>query len=520
MTTIKGYGKGPTKQRPGYPFGTGVPKKRRALPAVAKKRMIKPPARKVKPRVGGATREAIIRARTPGMPKVGITGPGGEPRYGKPPKYKPKPVGKVPPPKDALPGVRGAGALQTAAEGQVDAELSGQITPLQSQVGATQGRETAAQQELERMFGQLQPAVSDAMHLVSDNYDKTLQAEQALFSTAGTKLNQLKQDAAAEAQKMAQTVGGPVAVDKFTGAVDPSIAAFGPESAGSLLHSMGLHQTAREEQAAWAGKVFPLIRVEKEMGTRAKYEADIKELEDKITALKGTRTGAVNARFNELLGKEREYALQKTQQQLDKVKANRDWQATVHTLKNDDARLSLAGYQAKTGVQLKGRELALRAKKLTADQRIAAAKLNMSAQQFAAKLAQSEESLRIQRQKLGIQRQKNAIAMAKAMANPASIKPMTLTHKRYFQRSANRALYAQMVSGKRKDIQWDPKKHQFYHYMKETITPAVWAQRQLGGIPIRDPKKMFQILRKQFAVPPAVARAAVIKETGKDPQAK
>lgn len=520
MSTIKGIGSGPRLPRAGYPWGTPIKKK--AVVKVAPKRPAKPLPKKrstVKIQPSAAQKEAIIRAQTPGMPKVGITSPGADPQYAKAPGYKAPVTGKVPAPTTTLPGVRGTDALRAAAEGQVDTELSGQITPLESEVGATTSRENAAQLELEKMFGQLQPAVSDAMHLVSDNYDKTLQAEQALFSAAGTKLSEVKQQAASEAQAMAQKVGGPVAVDKFTGAVDPSLGAFGAEAAGSLLHSMGLAQAGVAEQADWAGKVFPLIQVEKQAGTKAKYEEDIKALEDKIAALKGTREGAVNSRFNDLLTQERQYALQKAQQQLDKLKSNRDWQATLHTLKNDDARLSLAGYQAKTAVQLKGRELALKAKKLTADQRLAAAKLNMSAAQFAAKLAQSEEGLRQGRERLNIQRQKNAIQMAKAMANPTSMKPMTLTHKRYFQKGMNHALYAQVVSGKRKDIQWDPQQHQFYHYLKETITPAVWAQRQIGGIPIRDPKKMYATLRG-MGVPGPVARAATIKELHVDPVKK
>lgn len=453
------------------------------------------------------------------LPKVTVKKP---PIAKKPPVITKKPpVVKKPPvtskplptvPSPSLTGIRSYDDLSKQASSEVDAELSGQISPLQSQLGSTQSREAAAQAELEKMFNELQPGITDAMHLVSDRYDQTLSAEQNLFSAAGQKLNQIKQDAASEAQKMAQTVGGPVAVDKFTGAVDPSIGAFGAEAAGSMLHSMGLASAGVTEQADWAGKVFPLIRTEKEMGTRAGYETQIKELQDHISQLQGTRTGAINTKLNDMLAKEREYALQKAQQKLEQLKSNRDWQATVHTLKNDDARLSLAGYSAQTTRNLGLAKLKLDAKKLSQKEQNDAAKFGLSKLEYARKLAQGEEGLAIQRARVKVAQQKNSIQMAKALTNPSALKPLTLTHKVAIPPQQMGAV----ITGKMKDAWYDKKTQKWYRYVKETITSAEWSRRHAGGVPVTDPKQLYQIL-KNSGMAPAIARQATIKALHKDP---
>src|SRR5262245_35721956 len=263
--------------------------------------------RRPRPRaIGGLQRAAL--------PKVKVTTPKVKTALPKPQKAaapgSKSPLPSTPAPKSSLTGIRTYDDLTNLATTQTDAELAGQIDSLQHEVGATRSREAAAQAELEKMFGELQPQINDITHLVSDNFDKTMAAEQAIFSAAGNRLNQIKQDAASEAQKVAQQVGGPVAVDKFTGAVDPSIAASGAEFAGSLLHAMGTGQAGVQSMADWAGKVFPLIRTEKEMGTRGKYEEEIAKLQDQITSLKGTRQGRINDRLNTLLTQERQYQLQ------------------------------------------------------------------------------------------------------------------------------------------------------------------------------------------------------------------
>lgn len=443
----------------------------------------------------------VARPRKPPAPK--ITKP-----------KKPKPLQPTP-----ITKIRSMEDLQKAAAGQVDSELSSEINPLTLQAKQTQGREAAAANELSTIFGQLNPMVSDMAHMVSDNYDKTNAAEQALFSAAGQKLNSLKQQAASEAQNLAQQIGGPVAVDKFTGAIDPSITAFTSESAGSLLHSMGTGQAGVQEMADWAGKVYPLIQTEKQAGVRQQYETQISKLQDQISTLKGSRTGKVNDRLNTLLGQEREYQINQKTLQLNQAKQALDRLSTIHALKNDDARLALAKgqfglskYQAVTGVRLKAKELQLAAKKLTASQKEAAQKLGISNQQMAERIRHNQETEAIARSRVQVQRQKNAAQMAQALANPKSLKPMTLTHKVYVPK--NQELAA--ASGRIKAY-WDPKRKHYYQYVKETITTQEWMRRHGFGSGTTNPKQMFQIL-KNMGVPASIAAGQVKKATGVDPR--
>src|SRR5215471_1460331 len=449
--------------------------------------------------------------------KLGYTA--GKGYYAKSPALPPKQ------PKSTLTGVRTMNQLQNIATTQTDAEISSQVDPLQHEVGATQSREAAAQAELEHIFGDLQPQINDISHLVSDNFDKTMAAEQAIFSAAGQRLNTLKQDAASEAQKVAQQVGGPVAVDKFTGAVDPSIAAYGAEAAGGLLHAMGTGMAGVQSQADWAGKVFPLIRTEKEMGVRQGYEDQISKLQSDIATLKGTRTGKINDRLNTLLTQEREYQMNKVKQNLDAKQFNLQRQSTIHTLKNDDKRLAIAmgeaglrKYSTLASVRQRQQEINLRAKQLTYDQRLAAEKLGMSKYQFAQKLLIDQGKLADQQARTKVMQQKNAVQMAKALANPKSIKPITVTQKTWIPKKETLAA----ASGRIKGAVYDPKVKQYFYYVKHTMMPAAWLAQRYGDKAYggtRDPQLMFKLL-KAAGIPPITAAQAVKSELGVDPTKK
>jgi len=452
-------------------------------------------------------------------------------RVAKPRARKGKPR-LIPPRPKKLPGltdIRSYQDLQSAASGEVDSELSGQISPLETQRAQTLARQTAAHNEEEAMFNQLQPYVSASAKLVSDSYDKTNAAEQAIFAAAGARLNALKQNTASEAQALAQKIGGPVAVDAFTAPVDESIGAAGAEHAGQLLHDMGLAQAGVQHAATFAGQVFPLVRSSKEAATRAGYEETIKGLEDHIAQLKGTRTGAINARLNDLQKSEREYQLQKAQQQLEKLKVHQDWQATIHTLKNDDKRLKLAGGQfglQEAGVTgkykgkptLDAKTTAAKIKQLTQSQRLDAQKLGLSKLEYVRKLNQTQEGLEIQRARVRVQQQKNSMQMIDALLNPGSNKPMTITRKHFIPKNSPEATAAQVgaITGKRKDLHWDAKRKQWYYYNKETMSSAEWAQTNTGGTPIRDAKQIYNFLLNQ-GISPKLARVLVKRRTGRDP---
>lgn len=421
-------------------------------------------------------------------------------------------VGKTP----TVPGIgdiRSYDDLQKLATSQVDTEQTGQITPLETQIGSTTAREEAARRELEQMFGSIQPAITDALHVVDENFDKTRIAEQAIFSQAGQRLNELKQDSASQAQQLAQQIGGPVAVDKFTGNVDPSIAAFSAEAPNQQLHDIGIGRAGVDQMANFAGRVFPLIRVQKQLETRQGYEDKIKEIQGEIAKIKGQRQGSINTKLNDLITSERTFQLQKAQQRLDQLKTAHDWQTQLHAFKNDDARLHLLQDQYKTDTALKKGELAYRNKKLTADQAALATKLGWDKQKFFATLAQKEESIQIQRNKAKVQQTKNAMQIAKALMNPTSIKPITLTHKVWLPKQSE----ALAAVGKIKAF-YDPKSQRWYQYAKETTTTYDWMKKNFpNGQGTRDATQMWKAL-KGMGVNPVLAARAVLATTGVDPR--
>ena len=425
--------------------------------------------------------------------------------------------------------------LQAQAQGQVDQEINAQVNPLNIQIGDLQSRESTALGGIQDMFKGLMPYVSDSAQRVEAAQNQGLAMEQQIFQAAGQRMNSLAQSRAQEAQALAQQMGGPVSTGDFTSATDPYKAAMPQEAAAGMIHGLSFNMAGTQQAEAFAGQVFPAMETEQVAQARNFFETQINDTRKQIAQLEASKSGAVNTKLNDLLSQERQYSLQLQQLQLDKTKAAHDWAATQHTLKNDDARLALAGagvtgqYQGKPTLQAQKTAADIQnaqtrnqiaqqranayAAHMSAQDRITARKLGLSAQQFAMKMAHSEESLQIQQQRLKLQQQKNAMAMVDAAMNPNSGKPITQSVKYYIPKGSLAELRA--ADGKMADAHYDPAKHQWYQYQRLTLTPQQWAAHggYSGATPITDPQRLYDLLMGA-GIPGKMARNLVRTRTG------
>lgn len=405
---------------------------------------------------------------------------------------------------------RSVDELTKLAGSQIDTEITGSTAPLQTQVSDLQGRETSTLQKIGDMFGTLQPYVTGEADKVQSAYDTGFKATQSIFNTAQQRMAQLKNQRAQEAQAMAQEIGGPVAVGEFTSAVlgpEQELASTAPNV---LLHSMANAEAGTQEARAFSGKVFPLVRTEQEANARGFFENQIKDLNAQIATLEASKSGKKNDRLNELLQQERTFALNQNQGALDKLKANRDWQATLRSLHNDDQRLSMAKDYAKlqkagvTGVY--NGKPTLAAVKASISEKQAAQRLNLSEAALMEKIRHSNETEAVARQRLSNQTQKNAMAILDHAFNPSSSATLTISKrvpttaaKGYFDKNARR----------------DPKTKQWYTYVKQTMTPqqATAQGYNLGGdTPITDPQDLYNLLVGS-GTPPSMALKLVRTRT-------
>lgn len=228
--------------------------------------------------------------------------------------------------------------LATDAASQIEAEIGGELAPYAGQVEVEQGRKERAAQELEKVFSSVQPFVSASAQRVTEAGNAAQGAIKGVYDTAFSRISELKQSRAAEAQALAQQIGGPVAVGEFTAGVESNLATMPMYAAGDQLHSIANAGINTDLAESFAGKVFPLIRVEEELKTRQKFDEEIRTIQARINAIKATKAGRVNARLNELQLQERNYELQRANQQLEKLKADRDWKATKQQLNQQKAQ--------------------------------------------------------------------------------------------------------------------------------------------------------------------------------------
>jgi hypothetical protein len=335
------------------------------------------------------------------------------------------PAGATTSSKTATPGIttiRTPQQINDIATSDVNSSIAAQTAPMQAQIDTLGSDQTAAAAAIKNMFGSLLPAVSTGAANVKSAYDEAEVNQNAIFAAAQAQLSQLKQTQAQRAQALAQEMGGPVALSEFTAGLGEQQSLLSNLGAGQMLHTLGYAQAGEQQAQAFAGQVFPVMQTEQQAQSKKYYDDQVKTLNDQITQLKATAGDKITAEKNDLIGQERAYALQKTQQKLDAVKAQRDWLATKRTLANDDKRVALAQKQAalqESGVTgtYKGKPTQ-QAKALTVQEKNQAHQLGLSDKEYALRKQQLATSTRIAQQKIAVSRKNSWAQLLDNATNP------------------------------------------------------------------------------------------------------
>jgi len=235
------------------------------------------------------------------------------------------------------PGMQSFADLSAAAQAQasreIGNELTGQIDPLNRQISDLQAGEGQALGQIGSMFDHLQPVVQQGATAVQQSYDSAEQMQNQIFNQATTQLNNLKQQRAQDAQRLAQQMGGPVAVDEWTAGYNPGLQSLTELGAGEQLKTLAYAQAGVQAANAFAGQVFPVLRTEQTAQARNLFESQIKDIRGKIDDLNSQRSSLIDSRQHELLQQNLQYQLDQAKYNLDKLNASRDWQIQKGQLK-------------------------------------------------------------------------------------------------------------------------------------------------------------------------------------------
>lgn len=367
---------------------------------------------------------------------------------------RPTPAPSPTPAPGDITAIRTPEELRRIAEQSVGAEIAGEVNPLKGQVGTLQSQETSNLAGIRDMFGSILPFSAGAAERVGTAYDTAEAQQQSIFAQATLRMNQLRQSRAQEAQALAQEMGGPVSVGEFTSSMGFEPEALANLGAGQQLHTLQYGMADVGLANAFAGRVLPLVQTEETAKARQFYEDKITEIQKQIATLEGTKTSKVNAAANDLQIKEREFALQKTQQALDKLKADHDWAATQRTLKGEERRIALAERQFKleeagvTGT-FKGKPT-LAKQTLTANEKAQAAAAGMTNKEFQLRKTQQEGASRLAAQRFALTQRATWAQYLDMAINPAPGKTITETIKIPVDKPnvLDKDIYHEVVNGK------------------------------------------------------------------------
>jgi hypothetical protein len=406
------------------------------------------------------------------------------------------------------------GAFGTAldqAKATADAEIGAQVAPLQGQITQFQKAGTQEQNALGAEYNSLLPYAQSAAAYTGQFNRMAASDSNAIFQAAGQQMNTLQQNAAAEAQRVAQQTGGPVSTGTFTAGLDPYAAATQQSGAVGGLTSLELGVIGTDQANQFAGQVLPAMELEDRRSARMNIDNHIADLRSQIATIQGTKSKLIDAKLPELLTAQRNYELNKAKLAQSKVANDRSWTATQRALDQKDAQLALAeqaqlfaeGVSTKK-LNLTAGQLALEARRLTDSEKQAADKLGLSYAEYALRANHYAATEATANKRVAVQEESNARMMIDGIFGGAnSNKPVTITQKHYLDAkdplavqainyASNHVLGAKPPS----NVFYDAKRKQFYTYTKSTMTPQQFSQTyDTHGTPISDPNAMYRFLR-------------------------
>jgi hypothetical protein len=198
--------------------------------------------------------------------------------------------------------------LRAIARSQTNAEISSQVSPWAIQRNQLKTRRQRALDDMNTLFKGLGTYEQQNLGVMGEANQQGAELQNQAFQQAQSRMDQFRQQRAAEAQALAQSTGGPVPISAFTDQIDPGGIQQSAAS-GALIGAIGAGQDQFAEIGRFSNEVFPLIQAEENKSVRQNFEDSINAVQSEIANLKGQRGGLANKRYNELLAQERDYQI-------------------------------------------------------------------------------------------------------------------------------------------------------------------------------------------------------------------
>jgi hypothetical protein len=285
--------------------------------------------------------------------------------------------------------IRTPAQLRTLARQQIGEEIRGALAPLRRGQRETMSRRTAVLADLDRLFGGVQPFVSQSAANQAALARETTAMQKGLFDQVANQMAGFRQQQASEAQMLAQELGGPVPVEPFTEPVGMMQRASAELGAGAMLQSSALGQAGAAEAETFAGQVFPAMRTAATTGAIRESEEEIANILEEIRNVQAGRPGKEASRFQELLKAEREAQVAQTGLDIEFLKEKHNYELARRSAGLAERQLGLERFRTKAEIRQEGRRLGLTERQINEQIRANRAQETLSARQITAQQRQA-----------------------------------------------------------------------------------------------------------------------------------
>jgi hypothetical protein len=393
--------------------------------------------------------------------------------------------------------------LQALAASQAAASIGGENAPLSAESNTLADERARAAAGIQQEGQNLLPFVHQSAQDVEQAQGSALSAEQQIFATAGTRMNQLHQQQAQEAQQLAQQMGGPVSAGQFTQALQPYENSLGAIQGAGMLNAVGTGLNNAVESEQFAGQVFPALISEEGAKSDSFFNDQIKTLQDQIDKNSATSSDLTNSKLGDLLQQERAFTQSINQQKLAALQAKRQWAVEQQQIKSSKLSGSLSQAAAKragVSLQQRGQALNISAARTQADiqhmsneDKAAAARLGISREALQARIQHQNATAKAGATRISDSISKDATSMVQAAMGGG--KPVSRTYRAYVPGGQGTNKY-KVPPGS----YWDPKAGRWYRIGHETLTDQQFAQLSgtgggAGQTAISDPNRLFDLVR-------------------------
>jgi hypothetical protein len=231
---------------------------------------------------------------------------------------------------------------------EVAAQTAASVAPINDLVSQYTKNQGLATSQVNQLFNNPKTGIQHQANMATKDLEANTaqlgKEQNAIFDETTVRINNMKAQAAAGAQTLAQQLGAPVPVGMFTRGLAAEGVVGVANTGGAMLNARGLAAAGVAQAEAYSGTVMPMLRAREVQENRQFFDDKIAAAKAQIAAIKAQAPGLIAEKQRQILVEDRTYNLQV-------LEANRQWYLEQQRVADAKAKAKTDGAAAYADAQ-------------------------------------------------------------------------------------------------------------------------------------------------------------------------